>query len=199
MTSPTRSARASSFYTDTMQKLADEGKTQDEIAKIFSCCQGTVAQTLKAGKLEKKYKEAVCNGDLERDAAIVLANLPTSDSLRTEIFEKCISYRQRFTDIMAKREYRKSKKQVAAKKARAATCEDVREIAKGKGVKGVNLSPRNKDQLIVWFEVMAENEKNPLPKSASDLIRSIEAYLDSDVGEIQLESAFRKCCVPDSK
>jgi hypothetical protein len=227
---------------DAMQKLVDEGKTQDEIAEIFPFCQGTVAQTLKAGKLPKKYKEAVRNGDLERDAAILLADLPTTDSQRREIFEGCIRHRQRFVDIMAKRRFRKLKEKVSAdfeaakakaaaavgkdwtkaqrelalarkgkenllaqappasKKAKA-TPEDVREVAIGMGVEDVEPSPRKVDQLLVLFEVMGENETNSLPKSKSVgfLIGKIEAYLDGDVSERQLESAFLKYCVPDSK
>jgi hypothetical protein len=223
-----------------MQKLVDLGKKQVEVAAIFGLSEGTVTQALKAGKLEEKYVKAVRDGDLEQDAAILLANLPTSDAQRTEIFEGCIRHRQRFIDIMAKREFRIFKEKIAADfeaaKAKAdeafgkdwakaqkglvqakvryeklaaqappasqkakATAEDVREVAKGKGVKGVNLSPRSKDQLFVWFEAMGENEKNPLPKSAGGLIGKIEEYLDGDVSEMQLESAFRKCCVPDSK
>jgi hypothetical protein len=225
---------------DAMQKLVDLGKKQGEVAAIFGLSEGTVTQTLKARDLEGKYKKAVSDGDWERDAAIVLANLDTSDSLRTEIFEECIRHRQHFADIMAKRDSRRLKEKLvadfeaakakvadalgkvrtkarkelaqakkrkdeladqsphASKKAKV-TAEDVREVAKGKGVKGINLSPRTKDQLVVLFEAMGENEKNPLPKSASDLILEIEAYLDSDVSGTQLESAFHKYCVPDSK
>jgi transposase len=105
MASPTRSTSASGFYAnernievlkecreatdtfdraDAMQKLVDKGKKHVEIAEIYGLSEGTVTQTLKAGKLEKKYREAVRNGDLEQDAAIFLADLPTSDSQRTE-------------------------------------------------------------------------------------------------------------------
>jgi transposase len=225
---------------DAMQKLVDLGKKQVEVAAIFGLSEATVTQMLKAGKLEGKYKKAVRDSTLELDAAILLADLDTSDSLRTEIFEGCIRHRQHFIDIMAKRDFRKLKEKLvadfeaakakvadalgkdrtkaqkelvqakkrkekladqappASKKAKA-IAEDVREVAKFKGVKGINLSPRSKDQLVVLFETIGENEKNPLPTSASELIVEIEAYLNSYVSETQLENAFHKYCVPDSK
>src|SRR5216684_1667553 len=98
---------------EAMQKLVDLGKTQVEVAAIFGLSEGSVTQTLKAGQLEKKYIKAVLEGDMEQDAAIIIADLPVDSVKRQEIFDECVRHRNRLDEVMQRREHEKAKEAAA--------------------------------------------------------------------------------------
>lgn len=84
-----------------VERLIALGKSQVEIATIFGLSEASISQTRKAGKLDTKYKRAVENGDLEPDAAILIANLDADETTKTEIFEEAQRHKERYLRIEA--------------------------------------------------------------------------------------------------
>ena len=138
---------------ESMQKLVDLGKSQKEVARIFNLSEGTVTQTLKAGKLQTKFKKAVLNGDLEQDAALMIADLDTDDELRMKIFEECLNHRQKFDDIMAKRETK------AARAEADKSIEDAKAAAETAAKQVEEATQKQKDADKAFVEVAKESGK----------------------------------------
>lgn len=283
---------------EAIQKLVDMGRAQKDIAVIFGLSEGTISQMVKVAALEKKYVKAVRDGDLEQDAAIMIAGLDVKDSKRQEIFEECIRHRTRFDEIANRLEIKKQRSdadaaveeakrkadeielrekeardklknsekavkeaaksqssatdvkeieaarkvqdEAIAERAKAeaevkeaekakvkavkeldkakqaktkvieetkvgaktkVTPEDVKRIAKEKGVKSKvtdKPTPVTKQGFYVAIEAMTEGDKT-LPKSVGNLVGKIQAYLDGEISDTQLKTAFKTNCVPDKK
>lgn len=277
-----------------IEKLIALGKSQVECATIFGLSEASVSQIRKVGKLEKKYRKAIENGDLERDAAILIAALPVDDAARNEIFDEAMRHKQRFESMATSIENRKAKAEadtkIAEAKARAeeaktlakakdaerkakadeakeiektaaktkdvdalieirkqsggimeeakkledeakklekdaekatkevekakaakeqlkeklaakpkVTQEDVKSVAKDKGVKGVSATPKTKKQFEVEIEAMASDQDDPMPEACGELIGVIEAYLDGDKSAKSLRNAFILYCKTDEQ
>jgi len=119
---------------EAMNKLLDLGVKQVRIAALFNVSEASVSQTLAAGKLDKKTKAMVLNGDLETDAAILAANLPVDDNKRAQILEEAIRHRTRYDEIEASVSARKAKEE-AAKEVEAAKSKVGEVKAKAKDLK----------------------------------------------------------------
>lgn len=98
---------------DAMAKLVALGKSQRDVANIFAMNEGTVSQMLKLNEAPKKFIKAFRDGDLEQDAVVAIMDLDADDSKRTEIMEECLRHKQRFTEILAKKEFNDKKAEVA--------------------------------------------------------------------------------------
>jgi len=167
---------------EAMQKLIDLGKTQVQVAAIFSVDQATVSQTLAAGTLEKKYVKAVLEGDMEQDAAIVLASMPVDSAKRTEIFDLCIKHRNRIDEVMQRREIEKAKEAADVLIKEAKVKQDEAEAALKAQVKVIksadNLLAKTKDELELAEGRKAKEAAMKAAKEAEKLIAATTKALD---------------------
>lgn len=109
-------------------KLMALGKTQAQCATIYGLSEASISQALRVGKLEEKYRIAIANGDLERDAAIFIANLEGDAAAKNEVFEEAIRHKQRFAEmearIDAKRQRREADERVDDAKQKLETSQE---------------------------------------------------------------------------
>lgn len=210
---------------DAMQRLLDLGKSQDQIAAIYNVAKSTVSATLAAGKLPSKLKKMVQNGDMEPDAALLIATCEDTE-VRNEIIEHCIEEQNFFQEM----EERISKKGKGADskpdKGKSASSAAEPEESTGKGKSKTKAKPRiNKEavsraakqtgksaarkaakasgsltgkQFRAHLEAMYKDKESPLPKAARELIGKLEGFYDGELSPIQFRNSLVKNCVPDA-
>lgn len=154
---------------DACQKLLDLGMKQVEIASKLGKSEATISQALAARKVSKKVQKMVLDGDLEQDAAILIAD--TEDkALQQEIIEEAIRHRTRLED------YEKRKMVKELKKEAEATAEEAKaakERAREASIKLTELKKKGDDVKPETLKA-AEKELKTAQKEAERLIAEVE-------------------------
>lgn len=109
-----------------MQMLIDLGDTQEEIGKQYGLSASTVSETLRLGKLAKKYQKMVLDGTMSEEAAYVFARYNKQPELLTELVDFSLERRQELDDIAARAE-----EAAAAELAAIEEAEAEKQAAKG--------------------------------------------------------------------
>lgn len=89
---------------DAMQRLVDSGKTQVQVGKAFNVPESVVSDTLKAGKLPKKYRVMVEKGKMTEEAAIVFARYNKDPKTQEDLLKLAEQTREAEDAIIARAE-----------------------------------------------------------------------------------------------
>lgn len=129
-------------------RLLGMGKTQAQVASVLAVSEATVGQAMRLAKVDKKVRKMCEAGDLEQDAAIVLAGLEADDTVKAEILEEALRHRNKIETLTASIETRKAKAEIEARAERARKqVEEAKILAKESEAKRKEIE-KAKDEIV---------------------------------------------------
>lgn len=160
-----------------IMKLMALGKSQAQCATIYGLSEASISQALRVGKLDKKYRIAIENGDLERDAAIFIANLEGDETSKAEVFEEAIRHKQRFVEMEAK---------IDAKRQKREADERIEEAKQKKEEAEEEVKAKSTERKALEKELKEVNASASKTKQVDELIaiRTKQSALETQVKEL---------------
>ena len=177
-----------------VERLLAAGKKQVEVASIFGLSEGSISQIakLKTVAKDKKLRKLIEDGTVERDAAILIAQMEPDDTKRAELIEECLRHKNKVETLASNYETRKAKAKLDAEAEEAKTrAEKAKEEAKAAETKRKELE-KEKDEIVkqaAKTKTVSEMEK----------LRAAEEAKSAEIEQLAAEEKERLAEVEKAK